>query len=111
MVREDMGQIFVNAKRFNVRESTIFAAAKKLHVRPLTSRAVYISEALTWETLHVSLQKILKTQYNVLTGRAPATEELSHEDSRIRKAAKKESATFKGWLQKKLDEIVNHHDA
>jgi Bromodomain len=37
LVREDMGQIFVNAKRFNVRESSIFAAAKKLHVRRLPS--------------------------------------------------------------------------
>jgi hypothetical protein len=107
LVREDMGQIFVNAKRFNVRESSIFAAAKKLHVR--TPLALYhdIPRCLLLPPPSPVKQKILKVQYAIMTGRAPP----SAADAFQRKVAKKESATFKGWLQKKLDEIINHSDA
>ncbi|GAA5914305.1 bromodomain-containing protein [Sporobolomyces salmoneus] len=120
--KTDMNQIFVNAKRFNARESPLFMDAKKLH-------------------------KNLKANYAYLIGEAPPPEEdePSHNNRRNRRASssvapgglggggddgdyvdsggnasgggggggggnQKRGPTLKPWLLKKYDQLVRKTD-
>jgi hypothetical protein len=135
-VKDDIGQIFVNAFRYNAKNSQVWLDAKRLRVRsnlrvlPFPSHLLTVFSSLPSPTL----QKSLKDTYAVMTGEAPPPDEddipvtsggpnsegdiavggdgvLLREGEIPGTKFAKRGATLKPWLTKKLAETTRAVDA
>lgn len=125
-VRDDISQIFVNAFRYNAKNSQVWLDAKRLRVRPLSFAFFPLPS-----NSPSPVQKCLKDHYSVMTGEAPPPDEddlpvtsdphgdisvggsdgilLREGDIPGTKFAKR-GATLKPWLTKKLAETMRAAD-